>query len=167
MILLLGSGGREHALGWKLAQSPTVRQVMSAPGNPGLASIGPTFPELDILDPVAVADTAESNHIDLVVIGPEAPLAAGVADELTKRGILVFGPTQEGARLEDYVKSFSVSERQSGALFAIEGRLVGLELFDSSETLKKLFAKLIRSYGLDALDRAASKPSGEESRCTR
>ena len=73
---------------------------------------------------------------------------------------------QVGARLEDYVKSFSVSEGQSGALFAIEGRLGGLELFDSSETFKKLFAKLLRSYGLDALDHARSKPSDKESQCT-
>lgn len=100
MILLLGGGGREHALGWKLAQSRTVRSVISAPGNPGLAGIGPVIPDLDILDARAVADAAEARGIDLVVVGPEAPLAAGIADVLSERGILVFGPSRKGARLE-------------------------------------------------------------------
>jgi hypothetical protein len=72
---------------------------------------------------------------------------------------------KEEARLEDYVKSFSVQAGQSGALFAIDGRIVGLELFDSAEILKKLFAKLLRSYGLDALDHARMKPFGEETPC--
>lgn len=73
---------------------------------------------------------------------------------------------QQSARLEDYVRSFSVSEGQTGAVFAIDGRVVGLEMFDSSETLRKLFPKLLRSYGLDALDRARSTPSGEDAKCT-
>jgi len=73
---------------------------------------------------------------------------------------------QEESRLRDYVNAFSVRDQQCGALFAIGGRVVGLELFDSSDTLRKLFAKLLRSYGLDALDRAGSKPSGEEPPCT-
>jgi hypothetical protein len=73
---------------------------------------------------------------------------------------------QESAGLEDYVGSFSVLEGQAGALFAIDGRIVGLELFDSAETLRKLFPKLLRSYGLDALDRARSAPRGEEMPCT-
>jgi hypothetical protein len=73
---------------------------------------------------------------------------------------------QEGASLEDYVRSFSVLEGQSGAVFAISGRVVGLELFDSAETLRKLFPKLLRSYGLDALDQARSNPSKKETPCT-
>jgi hypothetical protein len=72
---------------------------------------------------------------------------------------------QESTRLEDYVHSFSVLEGQAGAVFAIDGRVVGLELFDSAETLRKLFPKLLRSYGLDALDRARSKPSRKETQC--
>jgi hypothetical protein len=74
--------------------------------------------------------------------------------------------SKEELHLDDYVKSFPVREGQSGALFAIGGRIVGLELFDSADTLRKLFAKLLRSYGLDALDHARSKPSGEEKPCT-
>jgi hypothetical protein len=74
---------------------------------------------------------------------------------------------REEARLEDYVKSFSPQAGQSGALFAIGGRIVGMDLFDSADTLKKLFAKLLRSYGLDALDRTLSKPSKNQAQCTR
>lgn len=73
---------------------------------------------------------------------------------------------KESARLEDYVKSFSPQAGQSGALFAIGGRIVGMELFDSAETLKKLIAKLLRSYGLDALDRSISKPSEKGTPCS-
>ena len=98
-VLLLGGGGREHALGWKLSQSPLLTELISAPGNPGLAELGPLV-EIDPLDPEAVAAFAEREEIDLVVVGPEAPLAAGVVDALDARGIAAFGPTAAGARLE-------------------------------------------------------------------
>lgn len=99
-VLLVGGGGREHALGWKLAQSGRLTSLTSAPGNPGLAEIGAVEPELGILDAGSVAAWAVEHSVDLVVVGPEAPLAAGVADVLIERGIAVFGPTSEGARLE-------------------------------------------------------------------
>lgn len=99
-VLLVGGGGREHALGWKLAQSDQLTDLTSAPGNPGLALIGATAPELGILDPGAVAAWAVDRAVDLVVVGPEAPLAAGVADALIERDVSVFGPTSAGARLE-------------------------------------------------------------------
>lgn len=98
-VLLLGSGGREHAIGWKLAQSPLLTGLVSAPGNPGLAELGDTV-SLDITDPDAVVEAAARERADLVVVGPEAPLAAGVADALTDAGIAVFGPSREAARLE-------------------------------------------------------------------
>lgn len=98
-VLLLGSGGREHAIGWKLAQSNRLTKLISAPGNPGLADLGPTV-SIDITDGGAVVELARSEEIDLVVVGPEAPLAAGVADALDAAGISVFGPTREGAQLE-------------------------------------------------------------------
>lgn len=99
-VLLLGGGGREHAIGWKLSQSPLLTELVSCPGNPGLASLGDLEPEIDPIDPDAVVDLARRRSIDLVVIGPEAPLAAGVADALSQAGIAVFGPTAAGARLE-------------------------------------------------------------------
>jgi len=73
---------------------------------------------------------------------------------------------QEAGQLEEYVASFHVLEGQSGAVFAIDGRVAGLELFDSADTMRKLFPKLLRSYGLDALDHARSKPSAKETPCT-
>ncbi|MEN8114634.1 MAG: phosphoribosylamine--glycine ligase [Actinomycetota bacterium] len=98
-VLLLGGGGREHALGWKLAQSPLLTELISAPGNPGLASLG-RLADIDVLDPTGVTAFATREGVDLVVVGPEAPLAAGVADALIEAGIRVFGPSAAGARLE-------------------------------------------------------------------
>jgi len=99
-ILLLGSGGREHALAWKLSQSPHCLSLFVAPGNPGIASVATLVPALDIVDGRAVTAWAQAQGIGLVVIGPEAPLAAGVADALSKAGIPVFGPSAAAARLE-------------------------------------------------------------------
>lgn len=98
-VLVIGTGGREHALAWRLATSPSVDAVASAPGNPGTEALGPTH-AVDTEDPVAVADLAERLGVDLVVVGPEAPLVAGAVDELDRRGIPAFGPTAAGARLE-------------------------------------------------------------------
>ncbi len=99
-VLLIGSGGREHALGWKIAQSPRVKELVSLPGNPGLAELGPTVEGIAATDVGAIAAMARIQKIDLVVVGPEAPLAAGVADAVSRLGILVFGPTRAASRLE-------------------------------------------------------------------
>ncbi len=99
-VLLLGSGGREHAIGWKLAQSPLVSEIVSLPGNPGLSELGPLIEGVDPLNVGAVAEIAEQHRIDLVVVGPEAPLAAGIADAVARKRIRVFGPTRGAARLE-------------------------------------------------------------------
>ncbi|GGI03379.1 phosphoribosylamine--glycine ligase [Egicoccus halophilus] len=96
---MVGGGGREHALGWRLATSPSVDVVESAPGNPGLAELGPVH-DIDPADPVAVATLAEERRIDLVVVGPEAPLVAGVVDHLQQRDVPAFGPVAAGARIE-------------------------------------------------------------------
>ena len=92
-VLLVGSGGREHALGWKLARSDRVSELMSLPGNPGLADLGPIVEGVDPNDVGAVAALARVHAVDLVVIGPEAPLAAGLADAVSGSGIPVFGPS--------------------------------------------------------------------------
>jgi phosphoribosylamine--glycine ligase len=99
-VLLLGGGGREHAIGWKLSQSPLLDHLTSCPGNPGLRGLGDIVENVDITDPGAVLRLATDLSTDLVVIGPEAPLAAGVADTLRAAGVAVFGPGAEGARLE-------------------------------------------------------------------
>ena len=99
-VLLIGSGGREHALGWKITQSPRVKELISLPGNPGLAALGPTVEGIAATDVGAIAAMARIQKIDLVMIGPEAPLAAGVADALSRLGIPAFGPTRAASRLE-------------------------------------------------------------------
>jgi phosphoribosylamine---glycine ligase len=98
-VLVVGGGGREHALAWRLAASASVERVASAPGNPGTAELGPTY-GLDVADPIAVADLAERLGSDLVVVGPEAPLVAGAVDELQRRGIPAFGPLGAAAAIE-------------------------------------------------------------------
>ncbi|HBT00718.1 MAG TPA: phosphoribosylamine--glycine ligase, partial [Citreicella sp.] len=98
-ILILGGGGREHALAWAVLQNPKCGKLIVAPGNAGIAQIAECA-SLDIEDGGTVAEFAESQSIDLVIIGPEAPLAAGVADRLREAGLLVFGPSQAAARLE-------------------------------------------------------------------
>src|SRR5688500_651759 len=98
-VLVLGSGAREHALVWRLARDDGVRRVRIAPGNGGTVAVGETV-DLDPTDPLAVARHASQERYDLVVIGPEAPLAAGVADELASARIPAFGPMRAAARLE-------------------------------------------------------------------
>lgn len=104
-VLVLGSGGREHALAWAIAKSPRLDSLFVAPGNGGTATIAKNVP-LDMNDADAVIGFARSENIDLVVVGPEAPLVAGVADAIRTAGIAVFGPGAQGARLEGS-KSFS------------------------------------------------------------
>lgn len=98
-ILLLGSGGREHALAWKLAQSPRCGKLFAAPGNPGIGEVAELV-VLDMTDHAAVVAFCRERSIGLVVIGPEAPLVAGLADDLMAAGVPVFGPSAAAARLE-------------------------------------------------------------------
>lgn len=98
-ILVLGSGAREHAIILALRSEPTAHEILAAPGNAGIARDA-TLVHLDVLDPAAVTGFANENAVDLVVIGPEAPLVAGVADALRERGIPVFGPGRAAAQLE-------------------------------------------------------------------
>jgi phosphoribosylamine--glycine ligase len=98
-ILLLGSGGREHALAWKMAASPLVEKLYCAPGNAGIAQEAESV-ALDPADHAAVIAFCKANRIDLVVVGPEAPLCAGVVDDLEAAGIKAFGPSKAAARLE-------------------------------------------------------------------
>ena len=105
-ILVIGGGGREHALAWKLAQSPKATKVFVAPGNGGTALAGGKLENLPITDPVALREWAQAEKISLAVVGPEAPLAAGVVDEFRAHGLKIFGPTKAAAQLESS-KAFS------------------------------------------------------------
>ncbi|HXX26005.1 MAG TPA: phosphoribosylamine--glycine ligase [Pseudolabrys sp.] len=98
-ILILGSGGREHALAWKIAASPLTTRLYCAPGNAGIAQEAECV-TLDLVDHTAVIAFAKDKRIDLVVVGPEAPLCAGIVDDLEAAGIKAFGPTKWAARLE-------------------------------------------------------------------
>ncbi|WP_233355931.1 phosphoribosylamine--glycine ligase [Henriciella aquimarina] len=147
-ILILGSGGREHALAWKIAQSPLVDEVYSAPGNPGMDKLGPCF-DLDITDLKAVQELALQLHPDLIIIGPEAPLAAGASDALRARGFDVFGPSQQAAQLESS-KGFAKDLMQKyGVPTAAYGRFSDLtEALDFLETMEAPY--VIKADGLAA-----------------
>ncbi len=129
-VLIVGGGGREHALAWKLAQSPRCEAVLAAPGNAGTAQLGENL-NLRDSDIDGICAAALDRRIDLVVVGPEAPLAAGLVDALTQRGIAVFGPTQDAARIESskwYAKSIMQSADVPHA---------GGELFESAQAAHK------------------------------
>ena len=104
-VLIVGSGGREHALAWKLSQSPLLEELHAAPGNPGIAALGQCHP-VHADDGEGLLGLAHALEVDLAVIGPEAPLVAGVADELRHAGIPAFGPSAAAARIEGS-KSFA------------------------------------------------------------
>lgn len=105
-ILVIGGGGREHALAWKLSQSPKATKMFVAPGNAGTALAGGKLQNVDITDVVALREWAQAEGIALTVVGPEAPLAAGVVDEFRNHGLKIFGPTKAAAQLESS-KAFS------------------------------------------------------------
>jgi len=104
-ILLLGSGGREHALAWKIAASPLVSKLWCAPGNAGIAREAECVP-IDITNHAAVIEFCKSHAVDFVVVGPDAPIAAGIVDDLNSAGFKAFGPTKAAGRLESS-KSFT------------------------------------------------------------
>jgi phosphoribosylamine--glycine ligase len=107
-ILVVGSGGREHALAWKIGQSPRVARVFVAPGNPGTAR-DPALTNVDITDIPALVEFARREQVTLTVVGPEAPLAAGIVDAFRAAGLKIFGPTRAAAQLEsskDFAKAF-------------------------------------------------------------
>ncbi|WP_296611644.1 phosphoribosylamine--glycine ligase [Sphingomonas sp.] len=98
-VLLIGSGGREHGLAWKLAQSPLLTKLYAAPGNPGIAESAELV-AIDVTDHGAIVDFCRTHRVGLVVVGPEAPLVAGIADDLRAAGFTVFGPDKAPAQLE-------------------------------------------------------------------
>jgi phosphoribosylamine--glycine ligase len=112
-ILVIGSGGREHALAWKLAQSPRVSRLFCAPGNAGMADVA-TCVSIQADDLVGLKEFALAERVDLTVVGPEAPLALGIADEFRKAKLKIFGPTKAAARLESskaFTKEFLTKNR--------------------------------------------------------
>lgn len=98
-VLVVGQGGREHAICWKLKQSPQVKEIYAAPGNAGIAQVADCVP-IGVADIIELADFADKLHIDLTIVGPELPLTLGIVDEFQKRGLPIFGPTRLAAELE-------------------------------------------------------------------
>ena len=133
-ILLLGSGGREHALAWKLAQSPRCAKLFAAPGNPGIAEHAHLV-SLDAKDHAAVAAFCVAEQIGLVVIGPEAPLVDGLADSLRAAGVSVFGPSKAAAQLEGskaFTKELCARHNiPTGAFRRVRNKVEGLTALDS------------------------------------
>jgi phosphoribosylamine--glycine ligase len=121
-VLVVGSGGREHALAWKISRSPEVEQVIAAPGSDAMAQVAECVPEVAVGDVEGLKRLATKRDVDLVVIGPEAPLAAGVGDRLREAGFAVFGPSAAAARLESskaWSKEFMSRHRIPTAAFRV------------------------------------------------
>lgn len=119
-VLLIGGGGREHALAWAIAKSPLLTRLFIAPGNPGTAPLGENVP-LNIADHAAVVAFCHSAEINLVVVGPEGPLVAGIADDIQAAGIRVFGPSKAAAQLEgskDFTKQICFAAQAPTAKYA-------------------------------------------------
>jgi len=147
-VLVVGGGGREHAIAWKLSQSPLVEKIYAAPGNAGIASLGDCV-EISSEDIKGLADFAEKNSIDLTVVGPELPLTLGIVDEFEKRNLKVFGPKKEAALIEGgkgFAKEFMKKYHIPTASFKIfEKKEEAIEFIRCSE-----FPLVIKADGLAA-----------------
>ena len=153
-ILLLGSGGREHAMAWKIAQSPKLEKLYIAPGNPGMASLGETV-ALSATDFATVGNFVIQNNIDMLVVGPEVPLVEGIADYFAQTPelshVAVIGPSKAGARLEgskDFAKAFMMRHNIPTALYRTFDGTTLKEGLDFLETMKAPY--VLRADGLCA-----------------
>ena len=152
-VLVIGNGGREHALAWKLAQSPRVQTVFVAPGNGGTAA-DPQLTNVALTDPAAIADFAQAEKIALTVVGPEGPLAGGIVDLFRARGLRVFGPTQAAAQLESskaFAKAFMQRHKIPTAAFETFTDAAAAHAYVDAESVKSGGAPIvIKADGLAA-----------------
>ncbi|HEY0159756.1 MAG TPA: phosphoribosylamine--glycine ligase [Thermoanaerobaculia bacterium] len=125
-VLVVGQGAREHALCWKLKQSPLVRELYAAPGNAGISSVADTVP-IGVADIIELADFAEKLKMDLTIVGPELPLTLGIVDEFQKRGLPIFGPTRLAAELEgskvfskEFMRKYGIPTANAAACSSID-----------------------------------------------
>ena len=149
-ILLVGSGGREHALAWKIARSPLLGRLVSAPGNPGMAALGEVR-AVKADDVEGLIDLAREIEADLVVIGPETSIAAGLADRLAEGGIACFGPTRAAGQLETskaFAKAFAERHGLPSGRFGV---------FDQAEPAKAFLDNFDPPYVIKADGLAAGK----------
>lgn len=141
-VLLVGGGGREHALAWGLSRSDSVEELFAAPGNAGIAQLAHCEP-INATDARALGDYAQSHNIDLVVVGPEAPLVAGLADDLASRGLAVFGPSGAAARIEgskawakDVMRAAGIPTAEARSFDALQPALAFLREFGAPCVVK-------------------------------
>ncbi len=149
-ILLVGSGGREHALAWKIAQSPLLKRLVCAPGNPGMAALAETRP-IKATDVEGLTSLAQEIAADLVVIGPEVSVEAGLADRLAREGIPCFGPTAAAGRLESskaFTKAFADRHKLPTAAYGV---------FEAPEPAKAFLDRFKPPYVIKADGLAAGK----------
>jgi phosphoribosylamine---glycine ligase len=132
-VLVVGQGAREHALCWKLHQSPLIKELYAAPGNAGIAAVADCVP-IGVADIVELADFAEKLKIDLTVVGPELPLTLGIVDEFQKRGLTIFGPTRLAAELEgskvfskEFMRKYNIPTAEATVCSSIEEARVALK----------------------------------------
>ncbi|HKO56323.1 MAG TPA: phosphoribosylamine--glycine ligase, partial [Thermoanaerobaculia bacterium] len=125
-VLVVGQGGREHAICWKLKQSPLVREIYAAPGNAGIASVADVV-QIGVADIIELADFAEKLKIDLTIVGPELPLTLGIVDEFQKRGLPIFGPTRLAAELEgskvfskEFMKKYGIPTAEATTVASVD-----------------------------------------------
>lgn len=142
-VLIVGSGGREHALGWKLAQSAKVRQLFFAPGNGGTASLGENLP-IEVTEVDKLLDFAKKQKIDLTVVGFETALEAGIVDEFTKAGLKIFGPTKSAAQIEtskaftaDFMERHNIPQPASATTRSLKDALAYIAKREPSEYVIK------------------------------
>ncbi len=151
-VLVVGSGGREHALVWKIAQSQLVREVHCAPGNAGIAKVAKCV-DISAEDIASLVSYAESERIDLTVVGPEAPLAEGIVDEFEKRGLKIFGPNKLAAEIESSKAFCKQLLRKYGIPTA------HFEIFDNPDEA----LKYVRSHGAPIVVKASGLAAGKGS----
>jgi phosphoribosylamine--glycine ligase len=147
-VLVIGQGGREHALCWKLKQSPLVKEIYAAPGNAGIATVADCVP-IGVADIIELADFAEKLKIDLTVVGPELPLTLGIVDEFQKRGLAIFGPSRLAAELEgskvfskDFMRKYNIPTAESTVCQSVDEAHAALK--------KSKFPAVIKIDGLAA-----------------
>src|SRR5438874_10947704 len=126
-VLVVGQGGREHAICWKLKQSPLVHEIYSAPGNAGIAQVADCIPRIGVADIIELADFAEELKMDLTIVGPELPLTLGIVDEFQKRGLPIFGPTRLAAELEgskvfskEFMRKYNIPTAEATACASVD-----------------------------------------------
>ncbi|HEX5468859.1 MAG TPA: phosphoribosylamine--glycine ligase [Gaiellaceae bacterium] len=161
-VLIVGSGGREHALAWKISQSPELSELHAAPGNPGIAALGRCHP-IRTDDVEGLLGLCRQHEIDLVVVGPEAPLVAGIADELRRAGVAVFGPGREAARIEgskQFAKDVLAAARVPTATVVSEARAPCVVKADGLAAGKGVFVCRTQEEADAALDRARELGGG-------